>query len=63
MGTLIGTRIKEGAQFVLVGQGDSVILKSIESPPMDQFKSLVAQVRKAAHQEGLKQLMTASKSS
>ncbi len=50
----IALGLKEGAQFVVVGQGDSVILKSIESPPMELFKSLLAQSRKAARQVGLK---------
>lgn len=46
--------LKEGSQFVVVGRGDTVILKSIESPPMDQFKRLVSQARMAAQKEGLK---------
>lgn len=46
--------LKEGEQFVVVGRGDTVILKSIESPPMNQFKSLVSQARKVARKEGLK---------
>ncbi|MBI2645533.1 MAG: AbrB/MazE/SpoVT family DNA-binding domain-containing protein [Deltaproteobacteria bacterium] len=50
----IALGLKEGAQFVVVGQGDTVILKSIEAPPMEQFKSLVAQARKDARQEGIK---------
>lgn len=50
----IALGLKEGAQFVVVGQGDTVILKSIEAPPMEQFKSLVSQARKAAREEGLK---------
>jgi AbrB family looped-hinge helix DNA binding protein len=47
--------LREGAKFIVVGQGDTVILKSIESPPMQQFKPLLAQARKAARQEKLKQ--------
>lgn len=46
--------LKEGAQFVVVGEGDVVILKSIATPSMDQFDDLVRRARAAARQAGLK---------
>ena len=51
----IAMGLKEGTQFVIIGQGNTVILKLIEFPPMEQFKSLIARARKAARQAGLKQ--------
>ena len=34
--------LKEGDQFVVMGQGDSVIFKAITPPSLDQFDSLLA---------------------
>lgn len=46
--------LKEGSQFVVIGRGDSVILKSIAPPPMDQFNDLLAEARASAKRAGLK---------
>ncbi len=46
--------IEEGAQFVVVGRGDTVILKAISPPPTEQFQSLLNEARRAARQAGLK---------
>ena len=46
--------LKEGVQFVVVGKGDTVILKSISPPPMEQFDVLLASARKSAKAVGLK---------
>ncbi|MCM0604894.1 MAG: AbrB/MazE/SpoVT family DNA-binding domain-containing protein [Xanthomonadaceae bacterium] len=40
--------LKEGDQFVVFGQGDSVILKSITPPSLDEFKGLLSDARAAA---------------
>ncbi|MGD9546704.1 MAG: AbrB/MazE/SpoVT family DNA-binding domain-containing protein [Candidatus Krumholzibacteriia bacterium] len=44
-----------GTQFVVIGEGDVVILKIIKSPSMDQFDGLVKKVRKQVKEAGLKE--------
>lgn len=46
--------LKEGAQFVVIGKGDSVILKSITPPSMDEFDDLLAEARQYAKKAKLK---------
>lgn len=46
--------LKAGAQFVVVGDRDVVILKVLEPPAMKEFNALVARARLAAKQAGLK---------
>ena len=46
--------LKAGAQFVVVGDRDTVILKVLEPPSLKEFQGLMAQARKAAKQAGLK---------
>lgn len=46
--------LKPGAQFVVVGRGDVVILKSIEEPTMAAFDDIIAEARKQARAAGLK---------
>mgnify|MGYP006312394343 CR=1 FL=1 len=46
--------LKPGDQFVVVGAGDSVILKSITPPSMDQFVELLDEARTKARRAGLK---------
>lgn len=43
-----------GSQFVVVGEKDVVIFKSISQPSMDEFDKLIARARKQAKDEGLK---------
>lgn len=45
--------LKEGAQFVVVGEGDVVILKVITAPSMEPFDALIQQARKQAEAAGL----------
>ena len=47
-------KLKPGDQFVVVGAGDAVILKSITPPDMDQFEALLAEARRQARRSGLK---------
>jgi AbrB family looped-hinge helix DNA binding protein len=42
--------LKEGDQFVVIGQGDAVILKAITPPSMDEFKGLLKEARAIAKQ-------------
>ena len=46
--------LEPGVQFVVVGDGDVVILKTIQTPQMAQFDDLVREARKAARAAGLK---------
>ena len=43
-----------GAQFVVVGDRDVVILKRLEPPALSEFAVLTARARRAAKQAGLK---------
>jgi AbrB family looped-hinge helix DNA binding protein len=46
--------IKEGAQFLVVGDADVVILKMVLPPDMTEFDALIKQARKQAKEAGLK---------
>ena len=46
--------LKAGAQFVVLGENDIVILKSISPPSLDEFDSLIAKARKQGKQAGIK---------
>ena len=46
--------LKAGSQFVVVGEKDVVILKSITPPSMKDFDSLISKARKQAKGAGLK---------
>lgn len=46
--------LKPGAQFVVLGDRDVVILKVIKTPDMAQFDEIVGRARKAAKRAGLK---------
>jgi AbrB family looped-hinge helix DNA binding protein len=46
--------LKEGAQFLVVGDADVVILKVVLPPDMNEFDALIKQVRKQAKEAGLK---------
>ncbi len=45
--------LKPGTHFVVMGEGDVVILKAITPPPMDDFDRLVARARERATLAGL----------
>ena len=46
--------LKAGSQFVVVGDRDTVILKSISPPSIEDFDELIAQARKQAMLAGMK---------
>ncbi len=46
--------LKEGAQFLVIGDEDVVILKLITPPNMNEFDALIKQARKQAKEVGLK---------
>ena len=43
-----------GVQFVVIGEGDVVVLKAVQPPSMQQFDDLVGSARRAARQAGMK---------
>jgi len=47
-------KLKTGAQFVVVGDNDVVILKNISPPSIEEFNELIAKARKTGKQAGLK---------
>lgn len=47
-------RLDAGTQFVVVGKGDVVILKTIAPPSMGSFDALIAAARKQAGQAKMK---------
>ena len=46
--------LKAGSQFVVVGEKDTVILKAISPPSMEDFDRLIAKARKQTAKAGLK---------
>ena len=46
--------LEPGAQFVVMGEGDVVILKKIEAPDRREFLALAARVRSQARRAGMK---------
>jgi len=47
-------KLEAGAQFVVLGDKDVVILKKISPPSMDEFDALIKEARITAKQVGLK---------
>lgn len=46
--------LNAGDQFVVIGEGDAVILKTITPPKIDEFSKLLGQARSAAKRAGIK---------
>ena len=47
-------KLRAGSRFVVVGQDDVIILKTIEPPSMQEFNGLIKEVRQKAKKVGLK---------
>ncbi len=47
-------KLEAGTQFVVVGEKDVIILKSISPLSLDQFDNLIAEARKKGKQAGIK---------
>ena len=47
-------RLKSGSQFIVLGEEDVVILKSISPPSMDEFEKLIKEARTRGKEAGLK---------
>lgn len=52
--------LEPGTQFVVVGQKDVIILKTITKPSMNEFDQLISEARKKAKKAGMKQTDIAS---
>lgn len=46
--------LAEGAEFIVIGKGNAIVLKAIASPPMDDFAELLEKARSEAKKAGLK---------
>ena len=46
--------LKAGSQFTVVGDKDTLILKAILPPSLDEFEDLIAEARKQAKVAGMK---------
>ena len=46
--------LEAGAQFIVVGEGDVVILKSVQRPSMAEFDGLIREARRQARASGMK---------
>jgi AbrB family looped-hinge helix DNA binding protein len=46
--------LSEGDQFVVIGEGDAVILKTINRPKIEEFNKLLGQARSAAKKAGIR---------
>ena len=47
-------KLKAGSQFVVVGDKDTVILKTVTQPPLDEFEYLLKHACKQARKVGMK---------
>jgi AbrB family looped-hinge helix DNA binding protein len=47
--------LKTGDQFIVIGKGDAVILKTINPPSLDQFEEMLLEARKQARAAGMKE--------
>jgi len=50
----ISLGLNEGDQFVVIGEGDAVILKAITPPKIGEFQELLEQARAEAKRAGVK---------
>jgi AbrB family looped-hinge helix DNA binding protein len=46
--------LSEGDQFVVIGEGDTVILKTITPPKIEEFHKLLGEAHSAAKRAGIK---------
>jgi AbrB family looped-hinge helix DNA binding protein len=46
--------LKTGEQFLVMGDKDIVILKTLSRPPIDEFKQLIKEARRMGKAAGLK---------
>ena len=46
--------LEPGVELVVIGEGDTIVLKRIDVPRMSEFDDVVARARKAARRAGMK---------
>ena len=46
--------LEAGSKFVVVGEGDVIILKRITPPSMSEYDDIIAEARRQARQAGMK---------
>jgi len=46
--------LSEGDQFVVIGEGDAVILKTITPPKIEEFDKLLSEAHSAAKRAGIR---------
>ena len=46
--------LSEGDQFLVIGEGDAVILKTITPPKLEEFQELLSQARTETKRAGIK---------
>ncbi len=46
--------LKSGDQFVVIGQGDAVVLKTISPPSLSDFEGMLSEARRQARIAGMK---------
>ena len=46
--------LEPGVEFVVVGEGDAIVLKAIRPPSMREFDTVMARARRAAKRAGMK---------
>jgi AbrB family looped-hinge helix DNA binding protein len=46
--------LNEGDQFVVIGEGDAVILKAIPTPKLEDFQKLLVRAQSEAKRAGIK---------
>jgi len=46
--------ISEGDRFIVIGQGDAVIMKVIMPPKLEEFQKLLSEARSQAKKAGVK---------
>lgn len=46
--------LEPGAQFIVVGEGDVVVLKTLKAPRRAEFKRLLDEARRSAEEAGLR---------
>ncbi|MCB9757060.1 MAG: AbrB/MazE/SpoVT family DNA-binding domain-containing protein [Candidatus Omnitrophica bacterium] len=46
--------LKKGTQFIIMGEGDSIILKTIAAPSMEDFGQILEKVSQSVQESGIK---------
>ena len=52
--------LEPGVEFVVLGEGDTIVLERISVPSMREFDEIVARARKAARHAGMKRSVVAA---